>query len=113
MVLKNRWVIVGFLALTASAAQIRTPAPAPPRPLQTMGGIQASAANHNAELLRAAQRRQELIRADVNKLVQIGITLQSELAKAPAGTVSAESLKRSEELEKLAKRLKKELHGEM
>jgi hypothetical protein len=111
MFLKNRWVIVGCLALTASAAQLRMPDP--PRPLQRMGGMQPSAASHHAELVRAAQRRQELIRADVNKLVQIGTTLQLELAKAPAGTISAESLKHSEELEKLAKRLKKELHGEM
>jgi hypothetical protein len=99
------------MAMSAGVVQVRMPNPPPP--LQRMGGMQVPADARRAQLARAVQRRHQLIREDVNRLVEIGTALQSEVAKTPAGTVSTQSLQLSEELEKLAKRLKKELRGDM
>ncbi len=111
MLFRKPILLLTCLALAAWGAQVRMPNPPPP--LQRMGGMPGSRASRDAELARSAQRRHELIRADADQVLQIAAALQAELAKTPAGTVSAESLKRSEQLEKLAKRLKKELRGEM
>jgi anti-sigma28 factor (negative regulator of flagellin synthesis) len=65
------------------------------------------------EKLRIAAEQQKMqVQKDTNRLNQLVTELKQAVDHAPAGTVSMEALKKTQEIEKLAKRLNKELRGE-
>jgi hypothetical protein len=86
--------------------------PSPPSSAERLpGGKKAS----NQELLkvqRAAEQHKAQAQKDADRLDQLVSELRQELERTPAGTLSVESLKKSQEIEKLAKHLRKELNGE-
>jgi len=61
---------------------------------------------------RWAENQKLLVRGDADRLLQLATQLKQALDNSPAGTVSIGALQKSEDIEKLAKRLRKELHGQ-
>jgi hypothetical protein len=62
--------------------------------------------------MRLAENQKKMVQDDADRLLQLVTQLRQDLGKAPAGTLSVGALQKSEDIEKLAKRLRKELHGQ-
>src|SRR5438105_8141899 len=62
--------------------------------------------------VQAAIRQKAIAQQDADKLLELVTNLRQGLSKSPPGTVSVNDLHKSEEIEKLAKRLRKELRAE-
>jgi len=61
--------------------------------------------------LAAEQHKIQVVK-DTSRLSQLVNELRQELDKTPAGTLSVDAVKRSKEVEKLAKRVRKEMAGD-
>lgn len=69
--------------------------------------------NANLEQMqRAAELHKVQVEKDTSRLSQMVDELKQELSKTPAGTLSVDSVKKSKEIEKLAKRVRKEMQGD-
>lgn len=60
----------------------------------------------------AAEQQKMQVQKDTNRLIQLGAELKRAVDKTPAGSLSMDAVKKTQEIEKLAKRLNKELRGE-
>jgi hypothetical protein len=68
---------------------------------------------NDLEKLRLAAEKQKIeVQQDTNRLNQLAAELKQAVDKSPAGTLSMDAVKKTQEIEKLAKRLNKELRGE-
>ena len=103
-----------FLGLFLSAslcamAQIRIP----PSIAQTQGTgnppVTSGDEVQQQQALAALQQRQSEIRRDTDKMSELIQQLKEELAQSGAATVSVDSIKKAEQIEKLARSVKSKL----
>lgn len=62
--------------------------------------------------LQEADKEKELLKQDAAKLLKLIGEIKDDLDDSPAGTVGSDDLKKSEEIEKLAKKLHKAFQSE-
>ena len=62
--------------------------------------------------LQEADKEKELLKQDAARLLKLIGEIKDDLDDSPAGTVGSDDLKKSEEIEKLAKQLHKKLQSE-
>ncbi len=62
--------------------------------------------------LQEADKEKELLKQDTAKLLKLIGEIKDDLDDSPAGTVGSDDLKRSEEIEKLARKLHKAFQSE-
>ena len=62
--------------------------------------------------LQEADKEKELLKQDTTKLLKLIGEIKDDLDDSPAGTVGSDDLKKSEEIEKLAKKLHKAFQSE-
>ncbi|HEU5335455.1 MAG TPA: hypothetical protein VFU27_05805 [Terriglobales bacterium] len=87
--------------------------PSPPRSAQQIpGGTSAQRRANLDQLQRAAEQHKAQLEKDTERLGQLVTELRQELDKTPAGTLSMSAVKKSKEVEKLAKRVRKEMEGD-
>jgi hypothetical protein len=60
---------------------------------------------------RRLERQKMLVQKDVERLEVLVSQLKQDLQEAPEGTISINCLKKTEEIEKISKRLRKQLQG--
>lgn len=88
--------------------------PSPPPSAQQMPRAGANA-RRNASLeqqQQAAAQQKAKLQKDTERLEQLVTELRQDLDKTPAGTLSMSAVKKSKEIEKLAKRVRKEMEGD-
>ena len=61
------------------------------------------------QLQQAAEQHKAAVQKDTERLSELVNELKQELDKTPAGTLSVSAVKKSKEIEKLAKRVRKEM----
>lgn len=64
------------------------------------------------QLQMAAEQHKVQVQRDTERLSQMVNELKQALDKTPAGTLSVDAVKRSKEIEKMAKRVRKEMQGD-
>src|SRR5690242_3045726 len=64
------------------------------------------------QMQRAAEERRMQLQKDTDRLSQLVKALKQDLDKTPAGALSVDAVKKSKEVEKLAKRVRKEMEGD-
>jgi len=87
--------------------------PVPPLPAQQMPESRAAKPG-TAEFARQqelAQEQKEKLLRNADQLSAMTAELKQMLNKTPAGTLSMDALHKSEDIEKLAKKMKKEMQG--
>ena len=62
--------------------------------------------------LQAADKEKALLKQDAARLLKLIAEIKDDLDDSPAGTVGSDDLKKSEEIEKLAKKLHKSFQSE-
>ena len=62
--------------------------------------------------LQAAEKEKALLKQDAARLLKLIAEIKDDLDDSPAGTVGSDDLKKSEEIEKLAKKLHKSFQSE-
>ena len=113
-----RWTISAFLLLfitISGAAQVRTPQNPPTFPGQTQP-------NRDEDVWEAQQRermqkkqnqqRQDDIRKDSEKLLELATELKQAVDKSNENTLSLDVIKKAEQIEKLAKSVKDKMKGQ-
>ena len=87
--------------------------PSPPRSAQQIPGGASARRNANVEQQQqAAEQHKAQLEKDTERLGQLVTELRQDLDKTPAGTLSMGAVKKSKEIEKLAKRVRKEMEGD-
>jgi HPt (histidine-containing phosphotransfer) domain-containing protein len=61
------------------------------------------------QLQQQAEQHKAAVQKDTERLSELVNELKQELDKTPAGTLSVSAMKKSKEIEKLAKRVRKEM----
>ena len=104
---------IGMLAAAPGWAQ-RTGSnwPTPPSAAEQMPQAQASRRANLEQMERAAEQRKMQLQKDTDRLSQLVNELKQDLDKTPAGALSVDAVKKSKEVEKLAKRVRKEMEGD-
>ena len=74
----------------------------PPKPGESVEGKQ----------LQEAEKEKALLKQDAARLLKLIAEIKDDLDDSPAGTVGSDDLKKSEEIEKLAKKLHKSFQSE-
>lgn len=85
-----------------------TPPPAAEQMPQAQGGRRASL----EQMQRVAEERRMQLQKDTDRLSQLVKELKQDLDRTPAGALSVDAVKKSKEVEKLAKRVRKEMEGD-
>ncbi len=110
-------LLSGNPAYSQSAPADRIPAEVKPQAIpSTDEPNQAPKADAKAELSSPAtteEMRQAQVEADTKKLYQLSADLRAEVAKTYKESLSVTVLKKAQEVEKLAKRLKAEMNLEV
>lgn len=83
--------------------------PSPPRSAQEMPSYEKPKAANLEQMQRTAEQHKVQLQKDTSRLGQLVDELKQELSKTPAGTLSVDAVKKSREIEKLAKRVRKEM----
>lgn len=113
---REKWLAVVFLMLamgTPGWPQKAHPIfPTPPAAADSTLSQQAAKSPDLEKLRVVAEQQKMQIQKDTNRLNQLATELKQAVDKAPAGTLSMEALKKTQEIEKLVKHLNKELRGE-
>ena len=106
--------LIALLISLPALGQRHPTFPIPPESAQKKPFPNAvSSQNSSIEVqARAADAHKKILQSDLDKLARLVSDLKSDLERTPAGVLSTGALKKSEEIEKLSKRLRKELHGE-
>ncbi|MGE5726810.1 MAG: hypothetical protein ACM34G_16630 [Acidobacteriota bacterium] len=87
--------------------------PSPPASAERMPEMHKPKPATNLEQMElAAEQHKIQVEKDTSRLSQLVNELKQELDKTPAGTLSVDAVKRSKEVEKLAKRVRKEMAGD-
>ncbi len=110
---------LGLLLLLSSGAEAQQ-ASAPPNPPVTRGGADDGFGPPGASVSPALQERmaerrnsdrQKMLMADTDKLLLLAQQLHDAVAKSSKDELSVSVVKRSEEIEKLAKSVKEKMRG--
>jgi len=83
--------------------------PSPPPSAQEMPQGQTPSKTNLEQQQKAAELRKVQVQKDMGRLSQLVNELKQELDKTPAGTLSLDAVKKSKEIEKMAKRVHKEI----
>lgn len=108
-------VSLAFLLLTAAGGQYTQ---APPRTVGPLNGRRDStAATPENDQMREMEKkrqaeRQKQLRDDTTKLLQLATDLKASVDKTNKDILSLDVVKRAEEIEKLAKRIKTNMRDE-
>jgi hypothetical protein len=86
--------------------------PTPPPAAEQVPQAQAAKKANLEQMQRAAEQRRIQLQKDTNRLSQLVNELKQDLDKTPAGALSVDAVKKSKEVEKLAKRVRKEMEGD-
>jgi molecular chaperone GrpE (heat shock protein) len=86
--------------------------PSPPASAQQMPEMHRQKAAHLEQLEQTAEQNKAAAQKDTERLSQMVNELKQELEKTPAGTLPVSAVKKSKEIEKLAKRVRKEMQGD-
>ncbi|HJS99489.1 MAG TPA: hypothetical protein VJ756_10375 [Terriglobales bacterium] len=87
--------------------------PTPPAPAtEQMPQAQPSRRANLEQMERAAEQHKMQLQKDTDRLSQLVNELKQDLSKTPAGALSVDAVKKSKEVEKLAKRVRKEMEGD-
>jgi len=83
--------------------------PTPPPAAEQMPQAQGTRRANLEQMQRAAEERRMQLQKDTDRLSQLVKELKQDLDKTPAGALSVDAVKKSKEVEKLAKRVRKEM----
>ncbi len=86
--------------------------PTPPPAAEQMPQAQASRKANLEQMQRAAEQHKMQLQKDTDRLSQLVSELKQDLNKTPAGALSVDAVKKSKEVERLAKRVRKEMEGD-
>src|SRR5690242_8833239 len=86
--------------------------PTPPPAAEQMPQAQGVRGANLEQMQRAAEERRMQLQKDTDRLSQLVKELKQDLDKTPAGALSVDAVKKSKEVEKLAKRVRKEMEGD-
>ena len=86
--------------------------PTPPPAAEQMPQTQAARKANLEQMQRAAEQHRMQLQKDTDRLSQLVKELKQDLDKTPAGALSVDAVKKSKEVEKLAKRVRKEMEGD-
>jgi hypothetical protein len=86
--------------------------PSPPAAAEHMPQPHGSKKANLEQLQRAAEQHKVQLQKDTDRLSQLVDELKQDLEKTPAGTLSVDAVKKSKEVEKMAKRVRKEMEGD-
>lgn len=86
--------------------------PSPPPSAEQMPQRQGSRKANLEQLQRAAEQHKMQVEKDMARLSDLVNELKQDLDKTPAGTLSVDAVKKSKEIEKLAKRVRKDMQGD-
>jgi hypothetical protein len=86
--------------------------PTPPPAAEQMPQTQGTRRANLEQMQRAAEERRMQLQKDTDRLSQLVKELKQDLDKTPAGALSVDAVKKSKEVEKLAKRVRKEMEGD-
>ncbi len=86
--------------------------PSPPPSAQQMPEMHKPKVANLEQMEQAAEQHKAAVQKDAERLSQMVNELKQELEKTPAGTLSVSAVKKSKEIEKLAKRVRKEMQGD-
>ena len=102
-------VLMALLMLVPAWAQRANNWPSPPSSAETLRGG-AKARNLNLQQMQQlAEQHKAVLQKDTERLSQLVTQLKLALDKTPAGTLSVDAVKKVKEIEKLAKRVRKEI----
>jgi hypothetical protein len=103
-----------MLGITASSWAQRTGSnwPTPPPAAEQMPQAKATRRANLEQMQQAAEQRKMQLQKDTDRLSQLVNELKQDLNKTPAGALSVGAVKKSKEVEKLAKRVRKEMEGD-
>jgi hypothetical protein len=99
----RRTVLTSVAALLTAAAQITRPPGQPPQPEQPDDGRLPNGKNQRDEIIKSEHEKSLQDAADMQRLCG---ELRLDLEKASAFVVSVQTIKKTEEIEKLAKRIR-------
>jgi len=107
-------LLIGLLISLPAWGQRHPTFPVPPESAQKarFPHPQKSANADVQKQTHVAEAHKMLVQSDLEKLGQLVNDLKEDLQRNPAGVVSVGALKKTEDIEKLAKRLHKELQEE-
>lgn len=105
------------VVVTTLLAQQRSSQSGPPQPYTGESSAQRAedvydAQQRKAMEKKASQQRQQDIRKDTEKLLELATELKQEVDKSNADTLSLNVVKKAEEIEKLAKSVKNKMRGD-
>jgi hypothetical protein len=86
--------------------------PTPPLAAEQMPQVRQSKRANLEQMQRMAEERRLQLQKDTERLSQLVSELKQDLNKTPAGALSVDAVKKSKEVEKLAKRVRKEMEGD-
>ena len=86
--------------------------PSPPPAAEQMPQAQPNRRPNLEQMQRVAEQHRMQLQKDTDRLSQLVKELKQDLDKTPAGALSVDAVKKSKEVEKLAKRVRKEMEGD-
>jgi len=107
-------ILTGVMVAAAPGWSQRTGSnwPTPPPAAEQMPRDRAARNGNLEQLQRAAEQHKIQLQKDTDRLSQLVFELKQDLEKTPSGTLSVDAVKKSKEVEKLAKRVRKEMQGD-
>ena len=86
--------------------------PTPPPAAEQMPQTQGTRRANLEQMQRVAEQRRMQLQKDTDRMSQLVKELKQDLDKTPAGALSVDAVKKSKEVEKQAKRVRKEMEGD-
>jgi hypothetical protein len=105
-------VLIALLMLVPASAQRTSNWPSPPSSAESLPGGTKGRNPNLQQMQQLAEQRKAALQKDTERLSQLISQLKLELDNTPAGTLSVNAVKKSKEIEKLAKRVRKEIGGD-
>ena len=106
--LAAKTVLAVVLATASMQGQMPSPANIPPPPVMN---DEEKRMMHDMERARQKKRAEEMQR-DSQRLLQLATELKQEVDKAGENVLSLEAIRKAEEIEKLAHKVKERMRGE-
>ena len=104
-------MVAGVLTVRL-CAQGRPTFPKPPEPSSRTVRVTGPSSDTDLQnRQQAAEKQKNAVEQDTDRLLKLVNDLKRDLEQSAPGTFSVTALRKSEEIEKLAKRLRKELSG--
>jgi Skp family chaperone for outer membrane proteins len=104
--------VVMLAGAPGSAQRTYSNFPSPPQSAEQLPQAHGSRNVNLEQMERAAQQHKMQLQKDTERLSQLVNELKQDLEKTPVGTLSVDAVKKSKEVEKLAKRVRKEMEGD-